>query len=926
MVPGHWPAVAIAGLFVLGGLALASGGYPPREHSAPFLPSARPGDSADCALEVPASGVQGELTLDGGPLLASSIAGVPLTYTYSLSYDEWSSPGGTLLGSGCLAAVGNTTTAANGSFSFHPTVPSEVCTTDCLQYLAAYAPARVALTDGPPAGYAVSVTGWSTPIVVALVYEIASVTINPAGPTVTTSAGAPTTFSALVWMQNGSLSDVEATFFWIVNGTGWRIDGSALSRTMNATGIAGAAVASVTVIASAMVGSDQAGQARATVDAVAVSTEIVTGQTNRTAMDEGQAMEIQLTAFGAPGYPYTAFIEPGLDLAPRQAPCVTGPASAGMVEVNCATSIVYTAAGIAQPTANVTNGFSAATWRFPNVAVSPLPELELLPAAPIGYALHAIPITVTAANDSGTQPYVQSCLLTSAALTLCQESPGPSWSFVPVFARPGNYSATASAVDAEGINASVLLTIQVADPLSVAPVVGASSNATIGVPARFNATITGGFFPLRYWWNATGSAGPVLSGELTADGTVSVTVSPPVANTMTVSLTVADRLGSVASAELQLPVGPVPAARVAAVTGPPLGSVTVGEPVQLAWEAFTSSGAPDTAFDVGVTLTLGSRAGPPAAWVNASGVGSIAPSANGSFDLPASSWVEGVLTVNVTVATATEVTVGLSGSGLPGAIAPMNVTFQPDRAHVRLLSPRVADAGARANATFYRIEDPFGNAVPGAVLSIVLSFGTDRETDTAVAVAMPSGGSGVWVNYSAPTDGAGAVTVFDAAGATVLGPLAVPAAPAPPPRMTAVEALIAAVPIGTAGAAAFAVVRRRRRARGGDSEEELRRLAEGRARTVELIGEAGAIDLAGLEAEWGGAPPPALADWLASLVADGTVRATIGEDGRPRFCLAGGPADGPKVTVDPEVLDRMLRRREEALDERPAAADDEAPA
>ncbi|MFY9717987.1 MAG: hypothetical protein WAK40_08700, partial [Thermoplasmata archaeon] len=84
---------------------------------------------------------------------------------------------------------------------------------------------------------------------------------------------------------------------------------------------------------------------------------------------------------------------------------------------------------------------------------------------------------------------------------------------------------------------------------------------------------------------------------------------------------------------------------------------------------------------------------------------------------------------------------------------------------------------------------------------------------------------------------------------------------------------------------------------------------------VELVRRAGAADLAELEAAWQPAPAPGeLADWLASLVADGTLGAAVGEDGRARFCLAPGRAAGPRVTIDATVFDRALRHRDEMLD------------
>jgi hypothetical protein len=87
-------------------------------------------------------------------------------------------------------------------------------------------------------------------------------------------------------------------------------------------------------------------------------------------------------------------------------------------------------------------------------------------------------------------------------------------------------------------------------------------------------------------------------------------------------------------------------------------------------------------------------------------------------------------------------------------------------------------------------------------------------------------------------------------------------------------------------------------------EEELRRLAEGRATVVELLRRSGPLPLHEIEARWEPAPaPPALADWVASLVTDGTLRATIGDAGQARFALAERPEPEPQVTLDEDRSD-----------------------
>ena len=918
--PGPGPIVTLVAFFILGGLATAAAG--PAAPGAGGHALLEAGGSASCGPAIPASGVQGSLTIDGGPLAPSAAGGLTLTYTYVLRYQTVETPGNISFGSGCVRAEGNATTTQVGSFSFVPPIPPTTCTAAngaelCTMYSEPAAPVGVSLAAGVPSGYAVTVAGSSSPITVTLIYQLASVTVAPGGPTVTTSVGAPTGFAASAWTANGSATGLPTTFSWNVNGTGWSFDGPAVGPSVHLTAVDGASAANVTVRADASVNGAELTPVTATVHVVAIPTEIETGEANRTVLDAGGMVGVRLTALGAGGFPYSAFVEPGLGLSEVAAPCRTGSTTGGTVEVVCAASITYPSAGTAQPYANVTNGYSSALWPFPNIEVHPPPDVQVGPAAPIGYALAPIAITVTAVNGSGAPPYVRACLAAPPAPTTCLGTPGPSWSFSRTFDLPGNYSAIASAVDADGTNASTALTVEVVPALALGPVATSGPNVTAEAVVDLHATVSGGVLPLHYWWNISGLAGPLLDGDLSSDGTLTATDVPAVAGPMMVTLTVLDRLGTIATSELLLSVGPAAAERIAPVLAPPAGPVVVGTSVPLAWGAFDPMGAADTSFAAAVELNVGSTAAQLETWVNASAVGPLAPVGGGRFGVPANAWVDGVLEVNLTVGTAAaNVTIGLSGASLPGAVASMSLSVEPDRAHVRLFSPTVVHAGARTNATLWRAEDRFGNPVPGALFTVELSFGGERDDVVVAAITLPDGGSGVWVNYSAPTGGDGRITIVDAAGAVVLGPLFVPAARGAPPPDPTVDALATVVPLSVAGAATFAVMRRRRRAREtAPVEEELRRLAEGRTRAVELIGRAGALDLPGLEEAWGQPVPPALADWLASLVADGTVRATIGDDGRARFCLAHGSVGGPRVTFDPEVLDRSLRLRDEALDD-----------
>ncbi len=830
----------------------------------------------------------------------------------------------------CRALNGTASTSANGSFDFPLPVPAGGCApsgnlTLCTTYARPpEGPLVVAPAAGPPAGYDLVVTGTAQDLSLELVYQLAGVTLTPAGPFVSTSVGLPTAIAATVWAADGRPSSLSPQFRWELNGTGWRFDGPSTGDSVEVEAVTGAGVGNLSLHVSAVVDAITLPTVTVSVQLVALGTVIESGELNRTAIDAGESIGVLLTATGAAGLPYSAGVQPGLGLAAVAADCTSVPAGSGSVTVRCNATLTYPATGTAQPTANVTIGGSTGDWRFPAVEVTAAPALSVTPARVAGYALAEVPFTVTAINGSGARPFRSACLDVGGGAPACQTTPGPSWAFAPVFLAPGNYSARVWVVDAGDTNASLAVPITVAAALSVGSIGLPEGNASAAAPFEAAATVAGGVLPLRYWWNVSGLDAPVASGTVSGDGPIATTITAALAGPLALTLTVVDRLGSLARASGVFSVAPAAARTVAPILVPPAGVVAAGTPVALAWGAFVAAGPLDRSFSEPAELTLTSPAGPPRAWVNASGVGPLTDLGGGHYAVPAASWVGGVLNLSLTVANASPTTVALGGPELPGVVPSMTLEIVADRSQVRLFAPAVRDAGARANATLWQIVDRFGNAAPGALLSVDLAFGAVRTSTVVAAIALRGGASGVWVNYSAPADGAGVLTVADAAGAVVLGPIAIPAAPTPSGLKPAVTVAATAIPIGSAGAIAVAAVRRRRRSQSaGIADRELHDLAEGRAQVVALVRRAGAIDLAGVEAGWDPPPaPPALADWLASLVADGTLTATLGEDGRARFCLAEHPRTGPRVTLDVEALERSLRRRDDALGERPPEADD----
>ncbi|MGA3022677.1 MAG: hypothetical protein ABSE66_07765 [Thermoplasmata archaeon] len=365
--------------------------------------------------------------------------------------------------------------------------------------------------------------------------------------------------------------------------------------------------------------------------------------------------------------------------------------------------------------------------------------------------------------------------------------------------------------------------------------------------------------------------------------------------------------------------------------GPVPAEVTVGAPAAFAWQALDAGGARVTAFavDCELAVTESTNDSNVPAWANASTTGPLARSANGTFSVPSAAWKDGVLNLTVSFASAVPVTVQLFGPLLPVLPAPVVLAVLPDLDHLVLYDHGPPHLSSRSNDTYWHVRDRFGDPTPGAFLIVEYSNLTS-VSQAFVPVTWAMGGTtGAWVNYSTSGSGDGTLEVTDKAHSTLLGPVPVPAVatPAPPPTASLSPLVLAATLLLVVGAVVGMGTllfggRTRPSPAPTDGEEELRRLAEGRETIVDLVRRAGALGLHEIEATWEPPPaPPALADWVASLVTDGTLTVTLGEGGRARFALSERPGWEPRVTLDEDALERGVARRDAAVE----GDDEEAP-
>lgn len=870
-----------------------------------------------CSGPMAPTPVNGTLSVAGQLGTPPSVAGVAVDvhYSYLLNYTPRGGPSSFT----CVPRLIPFVTGGQGQFSVNLTIPTGGCgPSSCAAYQGPYAPVSFTLQNATPAGYEFQAGLSGAQATLRFIDALDLLETDPAGRE-TVSVAAPVVVVGHALAGDGTPTPAPVNWSWRLAGSGWALLSATNVSTLEVQASSGAGPATITVWANGSYGGRGTDLGPVGLVLSAAATAITATAVYPTQVDAGTPAEFSVNASGSGGYPYTATFAPGLGQAPVAALCSSGASSGGLVTLGCQARVTYNRSGSASPSVTVSNGFSSASAFLSPVDVSGALALAFVDPATASYPGRPVSLSVRVAEGTGTAPFGLACLTGGPSPWVCTAAPGGNATFALAFSVVGSYSLRATIQDAAGANASASTVLRVATAPQLDPLVPAPTNLTVGEPTVLTSALSGGAFPVAYWWNASAPNGTFASGSGVADGTWRTTFVPSAAGLVQVTLTAVDALGTRATALTRLLVTAGPATTIGG-TPVPL-ELTAGVPLVIPWVALDSGLEAVPAFSSALSLQLlPDGGGPPGpAWVNVSGQ-SFAVGPDGTVTVPASDWTDGRLNVSLTVlrAGSGQLTVGDSALLPFDRPGPYALTVSADPYHLHLVDPVVEQAGARSNSTLWQVVDRFGNPEPSGFVVVRELFG-GGEVDADSPLHFDGAAARVWVNYSVPGTGSGMVSVYSEWGESLLGPVQVGAVA--PPDLSAAFLVVGAV--AALGAAAVLVRRRQlQRRRRERAEGELERFARGRSAALAAVDStARTLEEVRGRLQLGFVPEPEeLSEWLQSLLAEGAVAAEPGPDGSPRYRASGvgEPEAPPRVEVDAAALEAALARGYEDDDgERP---------
>ncbi|HEY6237849.1 MAG TPA: hypothetical protein VIZ68_01505, partial [Thermoplasmata archaeon] len=579
----------------------------------------------------------GTLTVQGGGSSLPPVKNrtVVLAFTYELNF----TPNGGHSIYSCKNGTATTLTGGTGGFSAALSIPSGSCNSvSCSIYTGPFGPLNVSVAGGPPPGYFLSSSVQGSTIGLAFVAALSRVSLDPTSR-VTLSADAPTVVRATAHSGNGGPSPAAVSYAWRLVGQGWTLLDGIGSPNVTIEAADGASPGELEVWGNGTFNGTGVAAPPTTLGLAAASTTVTAVDVVPTTLDVGSPATFTVSGTGAGGYAYDAVIVPGLGEPDRVAPCTTALASGGLIALTCAVSLTYSEVGTAQPSGNLTNGYSTDGRFFAALTVSSALAVGVLPSPSVEYSNVVTPVTVSVAGGTGTGPFGPACVWPGDGRLLCQTGPGPTYAFPLSFGAPGTYAGRAAVKDSGGSNVSAYWETEVFARPSLDPLLSPSAHVKAGESLSITSAVSGGALPLTYWWNASSPAGTLYQGTTDSDGSLVLDFLPHASGPTTVTLTVVDALGSVLAEEKRLVVDPGDPVAVVPYGGPAAWSVMAGTPYNVSWAEEDSAGevvaSNETTISLALLPALGGRAVP--LWVNTT-QGPLAPDASGNFVLSGPDW------------------------------------------------------------------------------------------------------------------------------------------------------------------------------------------------------------------------------------------------------------------------------------------------
>jgi len=554
-------ATALALLLSAVGLAAVPAGHPTNARPTPAVSGACLGAAAPTAAT-------GTLVLVGNSTPLPSVVGVSVRADYF--YTEIQKVDNSTAES-CVPTVAYGTTTAGGSFSIALPIPSDRCLPAvCTLYAGPFGPLGYA-TSGAPAGFFEQDPGGGTsPGTIGWYAELSEARLNVTGTEVV-STNAHVDLSATAWNSVGNPASGPLTYAFNLAGLEWGI-WSQTGPNVTVVGTDSGWTGSLSVTVAATYGTTTESAQSAVLSLLPVSTRVLSATASPTPVDPGAPVTFYVTGSGAAGYTYSATVDPGLGAGSVSGSCDSARLPNGTANLTCHVQAAYPAAGIAFPTASISNGYSDSQLSLGPVSVHPVEQVTLTAPTPVTYPNRTIEVAVNVTNGTGSAPYGPACLAVNGVRTLtCLSQNSTAWVFDVTFPAPGEYELRASVVDRFGENVSSSAAVVVV-PILTARVNGSSSLTLFAnETAALSVVVAGGALPITAWWNSSRSAVFSCPDYVDSDGPVTCPYQPSSPGSTNLTVTLRDALGSETSVVFRLNVTSTPVR-----SGTPSGSVFAG--------------------------------------------------------------------------------------------------------------------------------------------------------------------------------------------------------------------------------------------------------------------------------------------------------------------------------------------------------------